>query len=92
MRGARAEAEGAGETQQRVLEHGEPDPVDHRLSGFLHLHQPRFAQHREMRRHRGLGEIEMLRQFARRHRPVAQELQHAAARRIGKGLEDRVHA
>jgi hypothetical protein len=50
-----------------------------------------LLQHREVRRHRRLGDIELVAELPCAHRPVAQELQHAAAGRVGKGLEDIAH-
>jgi hypothetical protein len=61
------------------------------LAGLLGVDQVGFLQHREMRRHRRLGDVELVAQLARAHRPLAQQLQHAAAGGIGKGSEHLAH-
>ena len=59
-----------------------PDRRLHRAQLRRHLLQVGFAQHLEVHRHGRLGDVEMLRQLAGGHRPLAQELKHLAPCRV----------
>jgi len=77
--------------EQRLLEDRHHQPVDDGPAGFFRFDEPGLLQHREMGRHGRLGHGEVVRQLARRHRPLAQQLQHATAGWIRKRLEHLVH-
>ena len=79
------------EAQQHLFEHRELQVIDDGLAGLLGMHQVGLLQHREVRRHRRLGDVELVAELARAHRPLAQELQHPAAGRIGEGFEYLAH-
>ena len=75
------------EAQQRFFEHRELQMIDDRFAGLLGVNQVGLLQHREVRRHGRLGDVELVAKLARAHRPLTQELQHPPAGGIGKGSE-----
>jgi hypothetical protein len=65
--------------------------VGDRRADLQRLDQARFPENGEMRRHGWLRHREVFCQFPGRHRPLAQQFQHLAARRIGEGFEYIAH-
>ena len=66
-----APPEGLGKAEQRLLQDRHHQPVDDRPAGFLRFDEPGLLQHGEMGRHGRLRHGEVIRQFSRRHRPLA---------------------
>ncbi len=85
--GRHVEIERARKAEQRLLQHRRIEPVGDGLSGLLRADEPGLAQHREVGGHGRLGDVELIAQVARAHRPLAQELEHPATGWIGQGLE-----
>ena len=79
------------EAEQRFFEHRELQVVNDELAHLLGVDEVGLLQHREVRRHRWLGDVELPTQLTRAEGPVAQELQHLPAGGIGKRFEDLTH-
>ena len=88
---ASPDADGFGEREQRVLEHRDLEPIKNGTPMAIRVDQLCLLQHREMRRHGRLGDVELVGQLARGHRPGTQQLQHAAPGGIGECSKDPIH-
>jgi len=80
-----------GKAEQRLFEHRQFQVIDDGLAGLLDMDEAGFPQHCEMRRHGRLGDVKVVAKLARAHRSGLQQLQDAAAGRVGKGFEYGVH-
>jgi hypothetical protein len=79
------------EAEQGLLEDGHLEPVDDCPAVFFGFDQPGILEHGKMGGHGGFGDGKMVGQLTGGHGALAQELEHAAAGRIGKSFEDAVH-
>src|SRR5262245_37165299 len=73
------------------LEDAHVELIDDLLADARGSDELRLAQDGEVPRHGGPGGIEVLGDLARGPRPVAQQPQDIAARRIGEGAEGGIH-
>ncbi|EEF23800.1 conserved hypothetical protein, partial [Ricinus communis] len=89
--GGQGQDDDADAPGERLFEHRELQVVDHRLADLFGVHEVGFPQHREVRRHGRLGDVELIAELAGAERPLAQELQHPPTGGIGEGLEHPAH-
>src|SRR6185369_14341276 len=82
---------GVRKAEESFLEDGHIQSIGNRRLVFFGHDQARLAQDAEVARQRRLGEIKMLRDFASSHLPLAQQLQDAAAGRVGQCFEYLIH-